>query len=179
MLENLRKSIGLFASKMMLRGKPETMQPMTKFFTGAKSVLVSLPNGYDDAIVASKALRQFRDAMNHVHLTVIHNSTRHTELVDYLHCEVVRIDPPEINWFFLPRPSLLGRIPKREFDVALDMNLDFVLHSAYICKASGARVRVGFSHPDAESFYNVQINIAGPRTAENLYAKFADILNQF
>src|SRR6185369_13780676 len=101
MFENLRKQLGLQIAKISLRGKPETIQPMTKFFTGAKNVLISLPIGYEDAIVASKALRKFRDAMNHVHLTVIHNSTRHTELVDYLHCEVVRIDPHEFNWFFL------------------------------------------------------------------------------
>lgn len=179
MFDSLRSKLGLIAARFVFRNETDTVQPMTNFFTGAKNVLVVLPVGYDDAIVAGEALRKFRDRIPDVHLTVVHNSTRHTSLIDFLHCEVIRIDPPDINWFFLPRQNLLGRIPKRAYDAALDLNLDFVLHSAYICKASGARVRVGFAHPAGDSFFNVQLQFAGPRTAQALFTKYAGVLGMF
>ena len=71
------------------------------------------------------------------------------------------------------------RIFNREYDVAMDLNLDFVLHTAYICKASRARVRVGYSHSAADLFYNVQLNFDRNSSPQVLYKKFASCLAMF
>jgi ADP-heptose:LPS heptosyltransferase len=178
-LEQFRNYLGLQAARFVFRGMKDEARPMTNFFSGAKNVLIVLPVGYDDAIVASDALRKFRDTMKDVHLTVVHNSTRFTSLVDFPKCEVIRLDPPDVNRFYLPTQGFLARLPKRGFDVALDLNVDFVLYSAYIFKASQAPVRVGFVHDQADVFYNVLLNFSGPRTAQALFAKFADCLEMF
>jgi hypothetical protein len=179
MFERTLALLGYQFAKFQFRGDVDTVQPMTNFFSGARNVLITLPIGYEEAIVASNALRAFRNRWNHLHLTVVNNSTRATSLIDFPKCEIVRIDPLDINKFSLPSRSLLQRIFTRQYDVALDMNLDFVLHTAYICKASRAKIRVSFTHQASDVFFNVQLNLKRQGSPQSLYEKFASCLAMF
>jgi hypothetical protein len=173
------KSIGLQIARYQFRKEHDTIQPLTNFFSDARNVLIILPVGYDEANLAGEALEAQRNKLGDIHLVVVHSSTRHTSLAVFPKSEIVRLDPPDIDRFFLPRPSVIQRLPKYQYDVAMDLNLDFVLHSAYICKASHARVRVGFSHPNADLFYNVQLQFGEPRTPQAMYDKFVNCLSMF
>lgn len=179
MLEGALAYIGLQFAKFQFRTDIDRVQPMTGFLRGARNVLITLPVGYNESTLAGNAMQDFRSRMNYQHLTVVHSSTWATPLAGFPRCEVVRIDPVDINRFSLPRRALLQRIFQREFDVAVDLNLDFVLHTAYICKASRAKIRVGFARPGSDMFFNVQVNITTPRTAQALYEKFAACLAMF
>jgi hypothetical protein len=167
-------------AKLQFRSDFDTPQPMTNFFTGAKNVLIMLPAGYQESVEAGKALRKFRDQLTHLHLTVIHTSTWATALTEFPHCTVIRMDPKDINKFSLPSKSLMKRIFTKEYDVALDFNLDFVLHTAYICKASRARVRVNFfQHQASDIFYNVQFHLHEQKNPQALYEHCAKCLAMF
>ena len=179
MFERTLARLGLIFAKFQFRSDIDTIQPMTEFFTGAKSVLITLPTGYDEANLAGNALRAFRDRLSHLQLTVVNNSTRATSLIDFPKCEVIRIDPPDINKFSLPSKQLLHRILNRQYDVAMDLNLDFVLHTAYICKASRAKARVGFANPGSDIFFNVQLNFSKHHSPQALYEKFAACMAMF
>ena len=179
MLERVYAYLGLQIARFQFRSDIDTVQPLTTFFTGAKNVLVVLPTGYEEAIIAGDALHAFRNRLMHLNLTVVHTSTRATSLSDFPRSEVIRIDPENINKLSLPRKELLQRIMHREYDAAVDLNLDFVLHTAYICKASRARVRVGFVHQWSDLFFNVQFNIDKQRTPQVVYEKFAACLAMF
>ncbi len=179
MLEQLFKNIGVRLAKFEFRNEIDAVQPMTGFFTGARSVLITLPVGYEEAVLAGNAMRSFRNRLQHLQLTVVNNSTRATSLIDFPKCEVIRLDPGDVNRFSLPTKHTLQRILHREFDVAMDLNLDFVLHTAYICKASRARVRVGFGYANAETFFNVLLNLDTQRSPQVLYEKFAACIGMF
>jgi hypothetical protein len=179
MFESALAYLGLQFAKFQFRSDIDQVQPLTEFLRGAKNVLIALPVGYEDAILASNALRDFRDPLQHLHLTVIHSSTRATSLTEYPRCEVVRLDPTDVNRFSLPTQALLHRIINKQFDAAIDLNLDFVLHTAYICKASRANARVGFAGPVADVFFNIQLNINKRRTPQATYEKFAECLAMF
>jgi len=179
MFESTLGWMGLQFARFQFRNDIERVQDLTKFFSGARNVLITLPVGYEEAIIASNALREFRNRLNHLHLTVVSSGTRATSLIDYQRCEVIRIDPLDINKFSLPTRSLLQRIESREYDTAVDLNLDFVLYTAYICKASGAKVRVGFTHPASDVFFNVQVNLKTPGTPQAIYNQFAACLAMF
>lgn len=179
-LEKIYKYAGLQVARFQFRNEVDKVQMMTDFMTGAKNALITLPVGYEEAIIASDAIRATRSKFHHVHLTVINNGTRMTSLVDFPHCEVIRLDPTDLNRFFLPTRPLLQRILQKEFDVAIDLNLDFVLHTAYICKAARARVRMGFAHhPYSDLFFNVLLNVNTDRTPKAIYEKFAACLSMF
>jgi hypothetical protein len=179
MFENVLAYLGLQIAKFQFRNDFDQVQPMTKFLRGANNVLIIMPVGYEYAMIAGNALRSFRDRMKEIHLTVVHNSTRETALANFPRCVVVRLDPTDVNRFSLPTKIALQRILTREFDVAIDLNLDFVLHTAYICKASRAKVRVGFTSPVSEIFFNININLNKQRTPQVVYEKFAECLAMF
>lgn len=179
MLEEAFAFVGLQIARARFAADLDAVQPFTEFLTGARNVLITLPTGYDNSILAGTAIRAHRDRLSHLHLTVVHNSTRATPLSEFTGSEVVRLDPSDINRFSLPTRQLLKRIMTRPFDVAIDLNLDFVLHTAYICRVSRARVRVGFAHSAADMFYNVQLNLNAERSPQTLYEKFAACLAMF
>jgi hypothetical protein len=173
------KNIGLQIARYQFRKEHDSVQPLTNFFSSARNVLIVLPVGYEEANLASEALESQRNKMSDVHIVVVHSSTRHTSLAVFPKSEVIRLDPPDIDRFSLPRPPVIARLPKCQYDVAMDLNLDFVLHSAYICRASHARVRVGFSHPNADLFYNVRLQFNESRTPQAMYDKFVKCLSMF
>lgn len=179
MFEEAFAFMGLQIARLQFRTDLDVVQPMSDFLRDAKNVLIVLPTGYDNAVIAGTALKAHRDRLAHVHLTIVHNSTRSTPLSEFQRSEVVRIDPADINRFSLPRRQLLKRVMTRPFDVAIDLNLDFVLHTAYICRVSRARVRVGFAHSAADMFYNVQLKLSAQKSPQALYEKFAACLAMF
>ncbi|TAK53763.1 MAG: hypothetical protein EPO24_13905 [Bacteroidetes bacterium] len=180
MLERLKAYIGLQLAKFQFRNEVDKPQELTQFFSGAKNVLIVLPLGYEEAVIASNALRAFKARLNHLHLTVVNNGTRATSLIEFSKCEVIRMNPADVNKLFLPTPGIMQRILSKEYDVAMDLNLDFVLHTAYICKASKAKARVGFSAGStADTFFNVQLNLKMPAPPQAMYEKFAACLSMF
>ncbi len=179
MFESALAYLGLQFAKFQFRSEVDHVQSFSEFMQKARNVLIMLPTGYEEAGLAGDALRAFRDRFKHLQLTVIHNSTRATSLSEFQRCEVIRLDPGDLNKFCLPTRALTQRVFQKEYDVAMDLNLDFVLHTAYICRASHAKVRVGFSHPASEMFFNVQIGIDRQATPQAIYKKFAACLAMF
>lgn len=178
-IDRTLEHLGLLYARFQFRKDADLPQPFTKFFSSARSILVVLPTGYEESIIAGDALQQFKTRLQHANLTVVNTGTRMTSLVGFPKCQVIRLDPPDITRFSLPSGPALQRIIHREHDVAMNLNLDFVLHAAYICKASRARVRVGFTHRASDVFYNVQLHLTSPRTPAMLYEKFAACLAMF
>jgi len=179
MLENAYKYLGLQYAKLQFRMDVDQIQSFSEFMSGSKSALIALPIGYDEANIASNAIRAYRQRLSNLHLTVINSGTRATSLVDFPKCEVIRMIPTDLNRFFLPTRALLQRVAARQFDVAVDLNLDFVLHTAYICKASRAKVRVGLARGASDLFYNVVLNLQPRRTPREVYEAYAHCLAMF
>jgi ADP-heptose:LPS heptosyltransferase len=179
MLEEFYRYCGFRFAKFQFRSAREIPVTMTAFLRNAKQILITLPVGYDEANVASAAMRKLQTHFDRARLTVVHTSTRHTSLTGMLRCEVVRIDPADINRFFLPSRALLQRIGTASYDVAIDLNLDFVLHTAYICRAVCSGVRVGFLRSESEPFFNVQIETDTQSAPQTKYEKLITTLAMF
>jgi hypothetical protein len=178
MFEESLAYLGLIFARLQFRNEVDHIQDLTGFYRSARNILITLPVGYEDAILAGNALRKVRERAEGRNFTVVHTSTRSTPLADFPRCEVVRLDPGDINRFSLPTRQLLQRTLQRDFDVAIDLNLDFVLHTAYICKASRAKVRVGFARPASDVFFNVQLNLHRS-TPQALFEGYASCLSMF
>jgi ADP-heptose:LPS heptosyltransferase len=80
---------------------------------------------------------------------------------------------------FLPGNDLITRVKKRRYDLTIDLNLDLVLPSAYICKESDARIRVGFARKHADTFYNFQINVDPTLDRKLVYERLVKCLQMF
>jgi len=179
MFESIRKTLGLWYARWQFRKDVDHSRQLTDFLEQAGNVLVVLPVGYDHAVVAGNTLKKLFDRLKNVHLTVVTAGVRGTALDDMVKSEVVRIDDIDIGKIYLPKKATLRRVLTRTYDVALDLNLDFVLHAAYICKASRAPVRVGIARQNSELFFNVQLNLDRTVSPQTLYEKYSQYLGMF
>jgi hypothetical protein len=179
MLERLTQRFGYTFATLQFRSQKDPPRQMTGFLRTAQQVLITLPVGYEAAVAAGSALQQIRNTLTQAQLTLVHTGTRETGVTGYMRCEVVRVDQDDINRFALPRRSLLQRIMSHPYDVAIDLNLDFVLHTAYICRASGASIRVGCVPDPSETFFNVQIRPAGGKSGQRSYDSVTAALAMF
>jgi len=67
----------------------------------------------------------------------------------------------DVNTWFVPRRELLQRMENSSFDVAVDLNVNFSLTSAFLCKASNAPLRISFVKKNSDQFYNFQVKTRG------------------
>jgi ADP-heptose:LPS heptosyltransferase len=113
---------------------------------------------------------------DHITLVAEEHDTGSTVMVP--HGVHVRLSARNVDWMFRPSSDILGRVTAQTYDLAVDLNLDFLLPSAYICRASNARVRVGFVRERADLFYNFQMQPDGAQRGA-LYERLAACLKMF
>jgi hypothetical protein len=92
--------------------------------------------------------------------------------------KIVRVSLTQVDWLFRPTREITKGLARGTYDIAVDLNLDSLLPSAYICKESNARVRIGFARKGADHFYNFEMQ---PDTARDgaLYDRLAACLKMF
>lgn len=170
--------IGLWYARWRLRNQKDFRQDFTSFMREARSILVVLPMVYEEAAIAGQALKKLIDGRSDLHLTIVTTGVRATPL-NYGRADVIRIDDVDLTPLFLPRSTVLHRVVAHQYDLAVDLNLDFVLHAAYICKASRAPIRVGVRKNHGETFFNVELRVDRSGSPQLDYSKFIELLSMF
>lgn len=179
MFEHTLEYIGLQYTKFLHRKEKDTSQELTDFLTRSGSILIVLPVDYEDAQAAGNAFRAIRDKLENKEITVVTEGIRSTSLSELSKSKIIRISASHINKFFLPRQHFLERIRQAHFDLTIDLNLDFVLYAAYICKATGAKYRIGLADRAADIFYNVQFKFNKSQPPSYIYQQFVQYLKMF
>lgn len=180
MFEESRKHLGLRLARWRFRHMETPVQSFTRAFSDAQRALVVLPlTSATHAISPQTLLNFLKEKFTDEHITVV-AGTQET----YLHLllsksTIHRLPATDLTSLFLPPPSLVERIAEKKFDLAIDLNIDFLLASAYICRASNARVRVGFTSPHAEVFFNFLLHRDVSRDAAALYDRLMVCLKMF
>ena len=177
MLEPLRKKVGLWFAKFRFRNQGDAVQYFTRAFSRAGSALVLLPEDPSRVKAASELLsilsRRFRGSR----LTVLVGEHIQTIPSGLRTPNFIRLYRDAINKFFLPSTHVIAEIKRSDYDVAIDLNLDLVLPYAYICRASNARIRVGFVKESSDIFYNFQIKSRGDHPSP--YSYLTECLEMF
>ncbi|MDI6802891.1 MAG: hypothetical protein QME58_03475 [Bacteroidota bacterium] len=179
MFEHTLEYIGLQYTKFLYRKEKDTQQELTDFISHARTILIVLPVDYEDAQAAGIAFRTIRDKLENKEITIVTEGIRSTSLSELPRSKVIRMSASHINKFFLPRQNFLDRLRETSYDVIINLNLDFVLYTAYICKATGAKYRIGLADRAADTFYNVQFNFNKAQPASNIYQQFVQYLKMF
>jgi hypothetical protein len=177
MFESTRRSIGYHLARLTFRGKPDQTMSFTGALTAGKRVLLVLPlvpTQHSTGAVIELVRARYGDD----HITVVADALDNGITALMPHSEILRISAQQVTRFFHPPAALLQRLNGKSFDIAIDLNLDFLLPSGYICKASGARVRVGFTKPGADLFYNLQVQTGNTR-GPGVYDRLASCLKMF
>lgn len=179
MLEGIRRSIGFLTAKYHFRKTRDKMMSFTTAVSSARQALLILPLSHQEFLPTIMVVDLLRKRFREENLTVI-TGDHGIEVMRMLpRSQFIHILGHEINLFYLPGADVLERVKKKKYDLAIDLNLDFVLPSAYICKESNASVRVGFVRKHADAFYNFQIQHDPTLGRKLIYDRLAKCLQKF
>lgn len=173
------RSIGLQIARLKVRKRNTTLEPFSRFFTDASRALIIMPLAGEEQSSPERVLQLLKRRFTDRNLTVV-TGTQEIYLSHLLpHSEIIRLRTDAVNVFALPRPAITEALTKTRFDLAIDLNLDFVLPSGYICTESGARFRVGFDRKHAQLFFNCLIRPSAQAPITSLYDRLATSLEMF
>lgn len=179
MFEKALEYLGLQYTKFIFRKEKDVQQEMTNFISRSRTALIILPVEYDDALAAGAAFKALFNKFEHLEITILTEGIRATPLSEFPKSKVVRISQSHVNKFFLPRQNFLQRILENNYDITINLNLDFILYTAYISRATGARIRIGFSHSASDTFYNIQFNVDRTKPVQSIYDQIVQYLKKF
>jgi hypothetical protein len=166
-------------ARFRLRKAHDKVISFTQAFPSAGTVLVILPLTPEAFGHHAGLLSLFLAHVPAENLTVLTSAPRDTIERLVPRSRVITIAPEEVTAFSLPRQVVLDRVHARHYDIAVDLNLDFMLPSAYICRESNARVRVGRSGPNADVFYNLQVRLDPSSQKGDAYRRLVQCLQMF
>ncbi|MFQ6093579.1 MAG: glycosyltransferase family 9 protein [bacterium] len=131
---------------------------INRILDDAESIMVCFPDGFEEGMGACKVLPYIRERFPQGKITVF---------VTRINLEKVRKSPDidnfislsdkDFNHLCLPTRDLINRVKWMEFDVAIDLNRQFHLPTAYLCYRSGAKLRIGLRDRDSAPFFNFEI----------------------
>lgn len=177
MFESARRSLGYQLARFTFRSKRDEAMSFTGSLAASKRILLVLPFAPTQQSTGP-IIELVRARYGEEHITVVADARDNGITALMPRSEILRINAQQVTRLFHPPASLLQRMAGKKYDAAIDLNLDFLLPSGYICKASGARVRVGFARPGADLFYNMQVQTGGTQGA-SVYERLATCLKMF
>ncbi len=179
MLEGTRQSIGHRISRFRFRKSQEKILSFTRSFSDAREVLVVMPFDRSQLLNTVFVIDLLRKSFREENLTFVSGKGNQELRRMMPRSQFVPLEASDVTTFFLPRTPFLERLSKHSFDLAIDLNLDFLLPSAYICKASNARVRIGRRKKGADLYFNFQIQTEAALGGKEAYDRFAACLQKF
>ncbi len=177
MIESLRRSLGVQLSRWHFRRMHNAVISFTdSVSTGGNALLILplTPTAQSPALLLDLLHKQFPDKR----LTVVAGEHDTGAPVLLPRSTIIRVRLENIDWLFRPSREITQRIASSTYDLAIDLNLDSLLPSAYICRESKARVRIGFAREGADLFYNFQMQHDSAREGA-LYDRLAACLKMF
>jgi hypothetical protein len=157
MLESFRYRVGLAYARFHYRTSEEQILRWTGAISSSRKALLFLPEQSNDAAALRSAAAYFMRRYSAGNLLIVARVDVASQLILDRHAQVQTFAPTDLTYWFLPRRELTRILKKSTFDIAIDLNVGVALPSAFLCRASNARVRVGFVKPHADTFYNFQV----------------------
>ena len=181
MFTGVRLKVGLLYSRFHFRKSKDPVLRFTEAISRARRALVILPNATRDITSVQWIIRNLTERFSSGSLTIVATPDQLQWMNKDAggHYQIVSYDVKDISTWFVPRQELLGKVKRSTFDVAFDLNLGFVLHSAFLCRESKAPLRVSFAKNYADEFYNFQLNTTSTNSLAIAYRNLVRCMEMF
>ena len=130
-------------------------------FSAIQSVLVIRPDRLGDVVLSTPVYQTLKKAFPHLHISV---------LVDSGQAELLA-DNPNISQVFAFDPkrplNAFRQLRDEQFDLALTLNKKFSATATFFSLCSGAKIRVGYDHPENAWAHNIRVPLEGPPRHES------------
>ncbi len=178
-LATLRMQIGIRLAAFRFRKQKDEVISFARAVSSAQRALVIMPLDQRELLSALNVFTMLKRKFDEERITVV-GDERGVEAIRLMpKSHFVQIRETDINLFYHPRAEFLALLKDRRFDLAIDLNLDLVLPSAYICKESHAKVRIGLAGPHADRFFNFLIQPDPQQPRQTIYDRMAKCLYMF
>ena len=125
-------------------------------FTGIHTVLVIRPDRLGDVVLSTPVYETLKKAFPHLHISV---------LVDKGQAGLLT-DNPNISRVFAfdgKQPlNAFRQLRDEKFDLTLTLNKKFSATATFFSLCSGAKIRVGYDHPENAWAHNIRVPLEGP-----------------
>jgi hypothetical protein len=176
--EGLRRNIGILWTRFLFRHDRDPVINFSEAFPRATRAVVIYPvqpiEQESTSLMLSYLSERFADG-----LTVVVRQELRTSLLSLPRLRMVTYNADDVTKWFTPRSSLVRRMKTMSFDIAVDLNAQFSLVSAFLCKASRAPLRVSFAKERGERFFNVQYQSRGNGKRQRHYQGLVRCLQMF
>jgi ADP-heptose:LPS heptosyltransferase len=174
MLKRLRERIGLQIARFRFRKEKGDIIQFTRAVSTARKALVILPQSQREFFMASTVLQSLAEKLECV-------LVGETALLGKVNGQfrLINIEPTEIDRFFLPKRALVQKIVEEKYDLAIDLNLQFRLAPAYLCREARSNIRAGFVKDGSDTFYNFQVHVNQTDNAQFQYERMLTCLQMF
>jgi hypothetical protein len=179
MLEGFRLKVGLSYSRLHFRHNHDRIMNFTDALTRSRRALVIFPESSLDGEAASTFLRYLLRKFSSEGMLVVIRDDQLFAMASAPPLKTITYSLHDINRWFVPRRALLQRMESSNFDVALDLNLNLYLTSAFLCKASNAPLRISFAKKNGDQFYNFQVKTKGNNGNKYSYRSLLKCLDMF
>ena len=179
MFENFRLRVGTSYARFHFRSAGDPIVRFTEAISVAKQPIVFLPEIPEEASAVEMVLKFFAQRFHTSKVTLVARKEILSRLPDHRSYPLVTFSAEELNAWYLPKSDLLRKVKKSTFDVAFDLNIRFALPSSFLCRASQAPLRIGFVKPNADSFYNFQVQTGPSNNYSQVYSQLLKCLEMF
>ena len=142
-------------------GKAPNPPDLPLDFTGIQTVLVIRPDRLGDVVLSTPVYETLKKAFPHLHISVLAASAQ-AELL---------ADNPNISQVFVFDPkqplNVFRQLRDEQFDLALTLNKKFSATATFFTLCSGAKIRVGYNHPENAWAHNIRVSLEGPSRHES------------
>ncbi len=178
MLEGLRLRAGLAYSRFHFRKERDGATRFSSALSRSRRALVILPERPIDPSMLTQILGYLGNRFPSGSTVFIVREDLKSTLPASIADQVQTYSAEDLTSLFTPRSALLRKFKSSTFDVAFDLNREFSLTSAFLCKASSAPLRVSFAKENADTFYNLQVQTHGTGTT-SAYSNLLKCLDMF
>ena len=179
MFENLRLRVGTAYAEFHFGSSRDPIVRFTEAISAARQPIVFLPEIPEEAAAVESVLKFFAQRFHTSKVLLVARKEVLPRLPDHRSFPLVTFSPEELNAWYLPKADLLRKVKKSTFDVAFDLNIRFALPSSFLCRASQAPLRIGFVKPNADSFYNFQVQTGPSNNCSQAYSQLLKCIEMF
>jgi hypothetical protein len=179
MFEGQRLKVGMLYTRFHFRKRRDPVVRFTEAVDRARKALVLLPETAIDSESMQSVMKYLGHRFAGGAVMVVAREELAGSLKQSYNGKTITYSPQEINRWQIPRGELLRKMKSSTFDIALDLNVNLALASAFICRESNAPLRIGFAKPNGDHFYNFVVQTRMTTNTPVAYKNLLKCLDMF
>ncbi|MCH7620033.1 MAG: hypothetical protein IH880_09770 [Candidatus Marinimicrobia bacterium] len=178
-LSSFRKDIARFYLTRFSRDNKSLKTPFSvgKSIESSSGVLICMPDDLNQFRVARYVFKKIFESPASSRVTVILTEETNEEFKIDTNAREIVIKNSDISFWQLPKSNWISDKGLITYDLTVDLNTDFCLYAAYICRAVGHKLLIGFAWEGADQFYNILLKRTGNHS--NLEKTYRTIRDEF